>query len=130
MMGDIRVSWAIGTADVSALGAGLGGRIEEGTAAVAVSPHALDGLLQDEVLLRRSGGFGDLQAVLLGLLGNDVDRGIFVLIDLLRERCFGAGVTSWDLAGLSYCGWLCCILGRRSTGCCCCGTVRRLVYLI
>lgn len=157
MVNDIRVSGAIGTADVSALGAGLGGRVEESTAAVAVSPHALDGLLQDEILLRRSRGLRDLQAVLLGLLDNDVDSGVFVLIDLLREpgallaalvtaattdilsskvllalvalavhahagllgyTFLGASVFSWDLADLRYCGWLCCLLGRRSTGCC------------
>lgn len=58
---DVRVSWAVGTADVSAFGARLGGRVEEGAAAVAVSPHALDGLLEDELLLRRPRGLGDLR---------------------------------------------------------------------
>jgi hypothetical protein len=120
MEDDVRVSWAVGTADVSALGAGLGGRIEEGTAAVAVSPYALDGLLVDEFLLRRPRRLGDLQAVLLGLLGDYVDGGVLVAVNLL-----------WELAALTIVGgwgWLCCLLRRRSGGCYC-GTVWWLVYL-
>jgi hypothetical protein len=37
---------------------------------------------------------------------------------LLGYTFLGAGVISWDLAGLRYCGWLGRLLGRRSTGCC------------
>lgn len=117
-MDDVRVSWAVGTADVSALGAGLGGRVEEGTAAVAVSPHALDGLLEDEFLLRCPRGSGDLQAVLLGFLDDYVDGGVLVAINLLWELGTLSGLRGW--------GWLCCLLRRRSSGCCC-GAVRWLV---
>lgn len=102
MVEDVRVSWAVGTADVTAFGARLGGRVEERAAAVAVPPHALDGLLEDELLLRRPRGLGDLQAELLGLLGDYVD-GCVVAISLLWELGTISG-------GLDDCGWLCCLL--------------------
>lgn len=102
---DIRVSWTVGTADVSALGARLGGRVEERSAAVAVSPHALDGLLEDELLLRRPRWLGDLQAVLVGLLDDDIDGGL-VTVNLLWELgALGGG----GLAGCCCGGGLCCV---------------------
>jgi hypothetical protein len=53
--------------------------------------------------------------VLLALVALAVDAHA----GLLGYTFLGAGVLSRDLAGLDYCGWLCCLLGRRSTGCCC-----------
>lgn len=86
---------------MSAFGAGLGGRVEQGAAAVAVSPHALDGLLEDELLLRRPRGLGDLQTILLRPLGDYVD-GCVVAINLL----WVGTLTS----RLDDCGWLCSLL--------------------
>ena len=85
MEDDIRVSWAVGTTDVTTFGASLGRRVEQRATAVAVSPHALDGLLQNKILLRRPHRLRDLQTVLLGLLGDHVDGRVLVVIDLLRE---------------------------------------------
>lgn len=100
MADDIRVSWAIGTTDVSALGAGLGRWVEEGTTAVAVSPHSLDGLLQDKILPRRPRGLRDLQTILL-LLDDNVDRGVFI-VNRLRGLA--------TLTSLGGHRWLCCLL--------------------
>lgn len=89
---------------MAALGARLGGRVEERAAAVAVPPHALDGLLEDELLLRRPRWLGDLQAVLVLLLADDVD-GRLVAVNLLGEL----GAVGGGLAGCRCCGGLCCL---------------------
>jgi hypothetical protein len=70
---------------MSAFGARLRRRVEQGAATMAVPPHALNRLLQDQILPRRPRRLRHLQAILLCFFDDHIDRGV-VAIDLLRRE--------------------------------------------
>ena len=103
MVHDIRVSRAICAADVSAFGASLCRRVEQCATAVAVPPHTLNRLPQNQILSLCSRRLRYLEAILLGLLNDHIDWGI-VAIDFLRREpgAFAAALvaaTATDLLG-------------------------------
>lgn len=69
LLSNLRVSWAVGTADVAAVGTLLASRREQSRTFVAGTANALSWLLEDEILATLSGWLGDL-ALGVGLDGD------------------------------------------------------------